>query len=205
MEKEYVKDVYEEIAEKWDSTHGYLWKGIKEFILKLTPYSNVLDAGCGNGKNMLLRDDCNITGFDFCQKSIQICNDKKKLEVMIANTKYLPYRDNCFDATFSVAVLHHIVEKREEVIRELIRVTKPNGLLFIQVWANTVEKNKKFIHISGNDYFVTWFVNPTRKIKRYYHLFDYQEFIDLFALFNVSIVNIKEEMNNWIIILSKNN
>ena len=129
MEKEFVQDVYEEIAEKWDVTHGYPWKGIKEFILQLKPHSNVLDAGCGNGKNMLLRQDCNIIGFDFCQKSIQICKNKN-LEVLTANTKYLPFRDNCFDATFSVAVLHHIVEKREDVIRELIRVTKPNGLIY---------------------------------------------------------------------------
>ncbi len=43
----------------------------------------------------------------------------------------------------SVAVLHHLstIERRQKAISELIRVTKPGGKIFIEVWAK--EQNPK--------------------------------------------------------------
>jgi ubiquinone/menaquinone biosynthesis C-methylase UbiE len=41
------------------------------------------------------------------------------------------YRDGMFDAVISNSIIHHIPEPRE-VLRESIRVTKPNGLLFFR-------------------------------------------------------------------------
>ena len=45
----------------------------------------------------------------------------------------LPFRDECFDVVSAFVVLQHIIDdaKREEAIKEMIRVTKPNGLIII--------------------------------------------------------------------------
>ena len=47
------------------------------------------------------------------------------------------YCSDCFDATLCIAVLHHLgsVDRRVAVIRELLRVTKPGGVIFLQAWA----------------------------------------------------------------------
>ena len=47
-----VVSVYNEIADHFDVTRAYLWKSVKEFINSLDKNSVILDAGCGNGKNM---------------------------------------------------------------------------------------------------------------------------------------------------------
>ena len=178
MELEYVLKPYTEIASKFDKTRAYVWEGIKTFIESKDDSELLLDAGCGNGKNMMVKSKQSCIGFDFCDSNNQICH-QKGLEVSTINIKQLPYRDSIFDHSFTVAVLHHIEreEDRLKAIHELVRVTKPNGQLFIQVWSADIPKNKKFIQINDkNDYFVTWFVNKNTLIKRFYHLFTLDEF-----------------------------
>lgn len=200
IEQLYVKDVYEQIADHFDKTRAYLWHGVKQFLLSIPANSLILDSGCGNGKNMKINNNSQVIGFDFCEKSVNICKNKK-LEVLSANTRIIPFRSNIYDYVISVAVLHHISENRQEIVNELIRVLKPGGTLFIQVWNNNVKKNKKFIHIKDNDYFITWFVNKTIKLKRYYHLFEKDEFRSLFS--SVKILDFQEELDNYYIIAEK--
>ena len=144
MENEYVHDVYKLIYDKFDKTRTYSWASVKSFLENIKYNSLVLDAGCGNGKNMRLNNKCHIIGFDYCEKFVEMCANKK-LNVLRANTKTIPFRDNIFDATISVAVIHHIfdINDRIRAINELIRVTKSDGQIFVQVWSNNVNKNKK--------------------------------------------------------------
>ena len=202
MENLYVKDVYDEIAKSWDRSHGYHWKRIKDFMLSVEK-GLILDMGCGNGKNMLLRDDCQKIGFDFSKNNVKVCKEKN-LEVMVSDAHKIPFRDNIFDSAISVAVLHHLIEGRKEAVKEMVRILKPGGLLFLQVWAETVKKSKKFICIENNDYFVTWYVNKDKKLKRFYHLFGLEELKILFEGLNVEIIETGEEMDNYYIIVKKN-
>ena len=132
-EVENVKKVYDAIAEHFDVTRYSVWIDVKKFIDSLSKNSYILDAGCGNGKNMY-RKDCEFIGGDFCSKFLEITQIKKK-EVIQFNTKTIPFRDNTFDSTISVAVLHHICSKTQRInsIKELVRVTKPKGKIFISV------------------------------------------------------------------------
>ena len=63
--EEKTKEIYEQIATRFDHTRAYYWKGIKDFINELPIHSLIFDAGCGNGKHMLLRPDCYFVGQDF--------------------------------------------------------------------------------------------------------------------------------------------
>lgn len=205
MEQNYVLEPYSQIAEKFDKTREYLWKGIKNFIQSKSNSSFLLDAGCGNGKNMLIKKT-NCIGFDFCQSHNKICI-KKGLEVSSINIKKIPFRNSIFDHSFTVAVIHHIEKESDRLLalNELLRVTKSGGTIFIQVWSAEIPKNKKFIKINdNNDYFVTWYVNKDTLIKRYYHLFTKQEFECLLKkLENINILEINEEVGNWFAIIEK--
>ena len=46
------KDTYEEIAEQFSETRAYVWQCVKDFTNLITDKSNILEIGCGNGKNM---------------------------------------------------------------------------------------------------------------------------------------------------------
>ena len=207
-EKNFVLESYELIASQFDKTRGYLWKGVKEFLIDLKKNSLVFDAGCGNGKNMLFREDITMIGCDFCKEFTNICKNKQ-LEITLANIKHIPYRNNIFDAVISIAVLHHIsnVNERIKVIKELVRITKPNGKIMIQVWEDMKNKTKKFKCIDKNDYYVTWERKKDKKIiKRFYHLFKENELKELIINSNLNVEIEKEfyEMENWGIILKKN-
>ena len=103
---------------------------------------------------MTVKNNRNYIGFDFCEENNKICS-KRGLEVSTVNIKRIPFRDSVFDHTFTVAVVHHI-EKDEDrlmAIKELVRVTKLGGTIFIQVWSADIPKNKKFIKINDNNDF----------------------------------------------------
>ena len=206
MEIDYVLKPYNLIADHFDKTREYLWKSIKLFIKNKDDSDLLLDAGCGNGKNMLVKNNINYIGFDFSESNNKICK-KKGLDVSTINIKKIPFRDNIFDHSFTVAVLHHIDNSDDRLIaiNELVRVTKPNGTIFIQVWSADIPKNKKFIKINdNNDYFVTWYVKKDYLIKRYYHLFTKDEFKSLLlTVNNIEILKIEEEMGNWYSIIRK--
>ena len=206
MELEYVQQPYNTISQHFDKTREYLWKAIKMYIQSKDNSSLLLDAGCGNGKNMLIKNNINSIGFDFSEGNNLICK-QKGLDVSTINIKTIPFRDSVFDHSFTVAVIHHIEYHKDRLnaINELVRVTKPGGTIFIQVWSAEIPKNKKFIKINDkNDYFVTWFVTKDHLIKRYYHLFTRKEFESLLSqIKNIKILKIDAELDNWYAVIQK--
>lgn len=204
-EVENVKNVYDAIAEHFDVTRYSVWIDVKKFIDSLSKNSYILDAGCGNGKNMY-RKDCEFIGGDFCSKFLEITQIKKK-EVIQFNTKTIPFRDNTFDSTISIAVLHHIFSKVERInsIKELVRVTKQKGKILISVWG--VHKN-----FQEGDNYIKWELqskyNGTTEKKvyqRYYYLYTKDELLNDITenISNVIVLNHYSNFNNRFIILEK--
>ena len=211
MEQEYVFDVYNKIANRFNHTRAYIWKGIKTFILNIDPYSFVLDAGCGNGKHMLIRNDIVFFGIDTSKELLKICNNKGCDNLVNTNILYIPYKNTTFNYCISIAVIHHIdtFDKRVDAVKELLRVCKKGGQIYLQVWSieafTKSKKPAKFEKINDdNDFFVLWNNNPSLS-KRFYHLFNKTEFIKLMSLFkdNCSKIDTFFEMNNWCAILHK--
>ena len=174
------------------------------FINSLDKDTLVLDAGCGNGKNMQIRNDLKYIGCDTSDKLLEICKTKE-LNVVNANIKDLPFPDETFDNIICIAVLHHITleEERLNTVNELLRVLKPGGKLLLQVWAREQELTNKFIQIKDNDFFVTW-SSSDKILKRYYHLFTELEIKQLLAqLSSVKLIDKTFEKNNWCLTLEK--
>ena len=200
MEKTNVLDIYNLIANDFSRTRYSVWPSVKNFIESFPNETQFLEIGCGNGKNMLLRP-LNFTGCDNCKNFIKICK-KRNLDVILSCATDLPFKTNYFDATISVAVIHHLStsERRIKAINEQIRVTKPDGMIFIEVWA--FENNNRVVN-NNQDNMVPWRLNG-EIYQRFYHFFKKKEMINIFQeLKNVELVSMSNEKFNWVVILKK--
>ena len=200
LENKHVKQVYNLIGHRFSSSRHTPWSTLKDFIDTLPPDSYVLDAGCGNGKNMMIRDDLSMIGCDQSATLVDICCNERGLNVVQADIISLPFADQAFDAVICVAVLHHIAsaERRSLAIKELLRVLKHGGKLFIIVWAleQNLEKSNKFMRLpnGNNDFLVSW----ENTYQRFYHLFDEAEIKKVFPSATISFAK-----DNWHITIVK--
>ena len=204
FEKTHVKNVYDVIANHFDATRYTVWIDVKNFINSIPKNSFILDAGCGNGKNMYRRD-CHFIGSDFCNNFLEI-SKKYTTQLVMCNIKNLPFKNNMFDYVISVAVIHHIYDKKDRInaIKELVRVTNKNGKILISVWC--AHGNYK-----EGDNMIKWQLqdkyNKTEKevYDRYYYLYKKNELLEDIEI-NISNVNIEYTVynfNNSFIVLSK--
>ena len=204
LEKESVYDTYQKIAEHFSNTRHYVWPYTKKYIEAIPINSKVADIGCGNGRNMF-RKDLEWSGMDFCDKFVELCIRNNK-NVIWGNILNIPFNENEFDNTICIAVIHHLSteERRKQSIQELIRITKPNGKILIQVWGFNPEK------YDTQEAMVEWNLQKKYngekkniKINRYYHLYKENELKNQIPLDKVKILREENEYNNWIIELEK--
>ena len=201
-EEKYVKDVYENIAERFNDTRSYKWSWIDEFLSKLPPNSNVYDLGCGNGRNMNF-DGLKFIGIDNCKNFIKICQHKK-LDVINCNILNVPLESNSADAIICIAVFHQLssIENRLNALLEMKRLIKYGGKILLSVWSiNQPQKTKRTFNSYGNN-IVLW--NNYGKIyERYYYIFKLDEIKNLFKKAGLMLTDYKYDCGNEIFTLMK--
>ena len=206
VEKKFVHDSYQKIAKDFSQTRGYLWKSVKQFVTEIEKKSIVIEIGSGNGKN-LYRDDCYNMAFDLCSEFTAITSDKG-IESVIANGLHLPVRDNMSDYTLCIAMLHHLTEidRRLQVLQEIVRITKPGGKLLIQVWAMEQPKESRRTFLVQDNMVPFQRSDKKYKIERFYHIFREGELDNLVGLLpNVHILQSFWEVGNYVLIIEKEN
>ncbi|MEI4770866.1 class I SAM-dependent methyltransferase [Psychrobacillus sp. FJAT-51614] len=117
------------------------WHFIKKH---LPPTGNVLDNGAGPGKYSikLAKDGYKVTLTDLTPKLVEIAQNKvQELELEKQFNGFFPadarnlhmINDNQFDASLMLGPMYHIKEETDRIkaIRELHRVTKENGIVFV--------------------------------------------------------------------------
>lgn len=166
-----IIEIYNEIASEFDLFRTKVWPCVARFLNSLPPNSNVLDIGCGNGKNFTARNDINMSGIDLTENFVTICK-AKGYNVSCASMTQLPYEDNTFDAFIAVASYHHLDNDydRKRTLDEMYRVLKPNGRGLIVVWAMEQGDRSKF-HFTKTDEFVEWRSHTGKVYNRYYHIY----------------------------------
>jgi cyclopropane fatty-acyl-phospholipid synthase-like methyltransferase len=109
-------------------------------LFKKRGVKRVLDLGCGSGRHLiyLSKNDFDIYGIDIAKHGIEISKKWLKEESLKANLKIsniykkLPYKDKFFDAIISIRVINHgTIQKIRKLIKEVERILKPKGLIFI--------------------------------------------------------------------------
>ena len=119
----------------------------------------------------------------------------------------LLYEDESFDFVFSIAVLHHLdkEELRVEALKEMFRVCKKDGIIFVLVWAFDQEPDSKR-KFTKTDELVSWKSREDgQKYYRYYHLYLKDELEKEFSKtnFQYSIIKNFYEKGNWGFIIKK--
>ncbi len=200
MEIEDQKSLWNRIAPEW---HKHKEKPSENAVKFLeNTKGNVLDLGSGSGRHLMKIKEGKMFLSDFSERMLELAKGKaeeKKIPAEFLQNELddIPKPDNFFDYAICISALHCIPteKRREKVAKELFRVLKQGGEVYIGVWnANSKRLKRKN---AGKERFIAW----TDKGKRYYHLFDEKEAHELFenAGFKVISTHNSEMMINFII------
>jgi ubiquinone/menaquinone biosynthesis C-methylase UbiE len=137
---------------------------IDEFARLLPKNANVLDAGCGGGRdtNLLKDRGVNATGIDLSHGLIDVARQKyPSINFVEGNFLNLPFEEKTFDGVWAHASLLHLETREdvESVLREFFRVLKQGGILHIFVKAQTGAEKTAVVTdtLSKHDRFFQYF------------------------------------------------
>jgi len=190
--KKYVLDAFNQIAEGYTHWRSRPWSEVKDIILKYIDGKRILDIGCGNGRHsyFLLERKINVVGVDasinMLKKYLEKVdfNVKVFLDLVNADGRMLPFRNNIFSGIICIAVLHNIPKRSSRIkfLSECRRVLIYKHFAIITVWTIFQPKLllKTFIHKlkyrwEFGDIYIPW-RRKGRKIYRFYHLYRGREF-----------------------------
>lgn len=155
--------------EAWEEEYvksNPVWKGPPLYESPFPSGLNILELGCGNGKNIpaLLKTASSVTAVDFSHNAVQLCREQftdENISFVEADVCCLPFEDESFDAVCAIHILEHLSEKdRIQSRNEICRLLKPEGFLAVRVFSvddmrfgkgTEVEKNT-FSRGNGIDY-----------------------------------------------------
>ena len=95
----------------------------------------VLDVGCGTGEQsgIFLKLGYNVVRIDVSEKLLSIAQTKyPKIKFIQASAEEIPFPDNTFDIVNCFDTLH-LIQNWELAIKEMCRVLKPGGKIFLCV------------------------------------------------------------------------
>ncbi len=121
-------------------------EALDQFTQHIKPGGLILDAGCGPGRDsrLLTERGFNVIGVDLSKELLKIAKRMNpKTRFICADIRELPFKDNYFDGVWCSAVLLHFetIEDVKKALKEMYRVLKPGGIIFISV-KKQLGKNK---------------------------------------------------------------
>jgi len=189
--KEYYSYIKREFS-RWAPIYDILTAPISRIRDKVVDFTNapdgskILDIATGTGKQALAfaKKGYDVIGIDLSEDMLKVANKKNKyknLRFEVADATNMPFEDRHFDVSCVSFALHDVpLSIREKILKEVVRVTKPKGIIVIIDYA--LPKNK----IGG--YLIYHFVKSYESIY-------YPEFIksDFKALLRKSGIDIEKE------------
>jgi ubiquinone/menaquinone biosynthesis C-methylase UbiE len=121
-------------------------KLLKDLDIEKGKYIFEIGSGTGRWAELLASKICTYFGIDFNFDALLRCQQKglHNCYLVAMDGRKIGFKDNTFDYVFSITAIQHIPSKGwEEAIREMVRVAKPNGKLFI-VEDNSIPWKEEF-------------------------------------------------------------
>ena len=113
--------------------------------------SRVLDVGTGTGKQAyaFAKRGYDVVGIDVSEDMLEIANKKNKYRnarFQLARATSLPFEDDSFDVSCVSFALHDMTSAvREKALKEMVRVTKPRGVIVIADYGLPRNKLGRFL------------------------------------------------------------
>jgi SAM-dependent methyltransferase len=128
-------------------------------------FDKFLDLGCGLGRHAIYMagKGFDVTAVDLSAYSVNYTKEwaiKEKLDIKtdICNMLQLPFEDDSFDCIMAYNVIYHTdTQGFKETLREIKRVLKPNGELFVTLLSKNTwsfQKAEQFQRIDDNTFFI---------------------------------------------------
>jgi len=115
----------------WFGGRRYLVRGLIRRLGLRNPV--ILDAGCGTGfARRELAEAGTVIGLDACEAAFTPQADSHQVGGCIALIERAPFAHDTFDLVVAMDVLEHL-EDDGPALREIHRVCRPNGYLFVTV------------------------------------------------------------------------
>lgn len=114
--------------------------GIRERVVNLTNApkgSKILDVATGTGQQAFAfaKEGYEVIGIDLSEAMLDVAKRRNKYgnaKFEVADATNLPFGDNSFDVSSISFALHEMpLSIREKVLKEMVRVTKPKGIIVI--------------------------------------------------------------------------
>jgi SAM-dependent methyltransferase len=139
----------------WSSRYAFRYAKEPWLVAELrrigSQHREILEIGCGQGTDGI--EICramtvgSYIGVDYSPVSIasaeQAASSASPLPVTprfeVGDSLQLDFEDGRFDAVYSMGVLHHVADT-DRALREIHRVLKPNGVIYIALYNSTSPK-----------------------------------------------------------------
>lgn len=137
----YVRNAFARIADRYVLTNHVLsmgadvwWRKVVTRRIKALRPSKVLDVASGTGDLALTIQDalpkCEVIATDFCAEMLEHASSRGVGRTLVADALDLPFPDDGFDVVTVAFGLRNMADY-EKALREMSRVLKPGGSLFI--------------------------------------------------------------------------
>ena len=114
-------------------------------LLELGPGTLLLEVGFGRGEFLrhCAARGARVSGIDYSPAALEIgkrtLSEHPECDLRVADCKELPFQADSFDRVYSGDVLEHQdLEDGARMLREMYRVVRPGGFLFVHTAPNTV-------------------------------------------------------------------
>jgi ubiquinone/menaquinone biosynthesis C-methylase UbiE len=115
---------------------------VADLVAFWPPTGNVLDLGTGTAQIPIelcrKAGAVHVVAVDAARHMLELGRDNvrraglaERIRLELCDAKRLPFADGTFDAVVSNSIVHHIPEPAA-VLREMVRVVKPRGALFVR-------------------------------------------------------------------------
>jgi ubiquinone/menaquinone biosynthesis C-methylase UbiE len=118
---------------------------VKNRLQDVLPHNRgkALDVGAGTGflTRLLTPIFEEVTALDITEPMLAKIPKTSNLSIIIAQAEELPFENNSFDFVCAYSFLHHLFDP-DKVLKEMVRVLKPGGTIYVDLEPNSAYWNK---------------------------------------------------------------
>ncbi|MEA3430567.1 MAG: class I SAM-dependent methyltransferase [Nanoarchaeota archaeon] len=186
-------DIFKSKGKVFYKPHKEVYEAIK--LMKKEGVKTVLDLGSGSGRHTILlaNEGFDVYAVDNSESGLKQTRKwlkELKLKAVVKNAscyREFPYKNNFFDAVISVQVIHHAkLEDIIKCIKEIERVLKPGGIIFVTVTRNKMKGRaskvkliapRTYVMLDGPEKGVPHYIYTKALLKKYFNNF---KILDIF-------------------------